>query len=119
MSLKRAALFDVDQNIEAPPKKSNKIASPEIGKLKVFDLSETLLSVTVRTWLSGTGLTSSNASLPGMIRSVENALLKFTPPEFDQFGPCWTYYSRERRGFGAVKSVLKLVEGGTNNDSPR
>ena len=49
---------------------------------------------------------------------MPNDQLKFSVPELERFGPCWSYYTREKRG-GTIREKLKLKEGGTNDDSPR
>jgi hypothetical protein len=123
MASKRAPLSEIDPNSQpskkAKPSTKSPATSPAVDRLKVFELSTSLLSTTVNDWLRGNAAGSgSNASLPGAIRVVSDSHLKFRPPEIDRFGACWCFYTREKRG-GIIREVLKLVEGGTNSDSPR
>lgn len=115
--MKRAALVEFDANVPSPPAKRAK-KSVLTDRLIVFNLSTTLLTSTVLQWLRGNGTSSSNASLPGVVRPAPVSRLKFITPDVDRFGPCWTYSNRERRN-GVTRESLKLVEGGSNSDSPR
>jgi len=125
-STKRSVLAEVDVNSSSgPPSKKAKSSTPAvertIDRLNVFELDGDILSAAVGTWLCGNDPgTGSNASLPGALRIAPESHLKFRPPECEVFGPCWVYYTREKRGKGGtIREALKVVEGGTNNDSPR
>lgn len=115
--MKRSALAEVDANVPSPPPKKAK-KSALVDRLIVFNLSTTLLTSTVLQWLRGNGTSTSNASLPGVVRPAPLSRLKFIIPDADRLGPCWTYSTRERRN-GVTRESLKLVEGGSNSDSPR
>ena len=59
---------------------------------------------------------TSNQSLPPRTRSLTNDDLAF--PQTLPFGHCMVYIDRKRTR-ATIQETIKLLEGGTNNDSPR
>ena len=108
----------------SPRKKGKKLAQAASSGAKKDELSVFLLAAhtvknIVSQWLQGGTLgASSNASLPGRLDPVGLSLLKFPVPEFERFGPCWSFSTRRKEKSG-IKTELKLLEGGTNKDAPR
>ena len=125
-SKRKASALDESSGNSAPntPEKSKptpKTVKPKSDELAVFQLESKILRSTIAEWVSGNApSTGSNASLPGRLDCVGKENLKFLVPEVDTFGSCWSFSTRTKKGKdSAIETVLKLVEGGTNNDSPR
>lgn len=123
-SKRKASALEESSGNSAPntPKKpKSKVKATKSDDLAVFQLDTKILSSTVAEWISGDKAgTGSNQSLPGRLDVVGKENLKFQVPEVDTFGPCWSFSSRTKKGKNsAIETTLKLVEGGTNNDSPR
>lgn len=118
----RAPLSSISGNVaKPPPSKRSKLSDESVDsdRLLVFSVSPSKISSTVSEWLAGNTLgSSSNSSQPGALRPVDDTELLFFPPEYADFGPCWVYFSREKKG-GVSSESLKLLEAGTNSDSPR
>lgn len=122
---KKRAVLNEESGNSAPEsprskKKSKKAASSDAkDELSVFSLESSAVRNIVSQWLNGNAPGASfNASLPGRLDPVGPESLKFLVPEFEEFGPCWSFSTRKKEKAG-VRTVLKLLEGGTNKDAPR
>ncbi len=108
---------------DAGPSGRSKKKADDNDQLSVFGIPAAVLAKAVVEWGSpGTAVSSGprpNSSLNGVIRTVGLDQLKFETKEFTMFGPCSVFYSRSQVRGAAVVEKLKLVEGGSNNDSPR
>jgi hypothetical protein len=119
MATKRSRIT-IDDNDDA-----NNDITPIIKKMAVVEKLQALLEpvevldATVEQWIDGNHPRRGfNQSLPGRLDAVGVSSLKFMVPEFNSFGPCWSYSTRTKAK-GVVTTELKLVEGGENNDAPR
>lgn len=124
MASRKRTAFDVLSGNATPAPKRTKINTPEeLGpvedKLLPFYENPAYLDGLVGLWLAGNAPgTGANASLPGNLQVVPRGALKFVPPVFEELGPCWAFSTRTKVN-GKIASRLKLVEGGSNSDSPR
>lgn len=101
--------------------KSSGNISANPDQLSCFSLDSRVLSKAVKDWLSGSAPgTGKNSALPGRLDVVSEGHLKFSVPDLETLGLCWSYSTRTQSPkSSAIEVEVKLLEGGGNHDSPR
>jgi hypothetical protein len=123
MSSRKRPLSELSSSLSTPlskiPKKE-RLPVPEKDRLEVFNLAAASVDSLVGSWVTPSKVfKKTNASLPSVVLPVGIDRLKFMVPEALEWGPCRVLSTRTQDKAGVITVVEKVVEAGSNNDSPR